>query len=90
MPMSVRLDAKTERLVTRLAKRRGRTKSEVVREAIGVLAQQIHAGGQAKSPYDLIAHLIGCVNSGGARLSERTGEKFALLLREKARARRSR
>jgi hypothetical protein len=37
-----------------------------------------------------VAHLIGCVDSGGANLSQNTGEKFAKLLREKARARRSR
>lgn len=90
MPMSVRLDAKTEQLVERLARKRRQTKSEVVREAIGVLAQQTEAWGQAKRPYDLMAHLIGCVNSGGARLSEKTGEQFANLLREKARVRRSR
>jgi predicted DNA-binding protein len=89
MPMSVRLDPKTDRAIARLAKRRGQTKSEVVREAIGVLTQQTKAGEQ-QQPYYLIAHLIGCVDSGGARLSERTGEKFANLLREKAHARRSR
>jgi hypothetical protein len=90
MPMSVRLDARTERLVDRLAKRKRQTKSEIVREAIGVLAQQTEVREKAKRPYDLIAHLIGCVDSGGARLSEKTGEKFADLLREKAHARRSR
>ncbi len=89
MPMSVRLDPKTDRAIARLAKRRGQTKSEVVREAIGVLTQQTKSGEQ-KQPYDLIAHLIGCVDSGGAQLSERTGEKFANLLREKAHGRRSR
>jgi len=89
MPLSVRLDPPTEKLVKRLAKKRGQTKSEVIREAIGFLAQE-ERGKDGKRPYDLIAHLIGCVDSGGARLSERTGEKFAELLREKARARRSR
>ena len=90
MPMSVRLDVKTSRVIARLAKRRGQTKSEVVREAIGVLAQQNKAWEQAKHPYDLVAHLIGCVDSGGMRLSEKTGEKFANLVREQANARRSR
>jgi hypothetical protein len=87
VPMSVRLDAKAERVVTQLAKRSGRTKSEVVREAIGVLARQVQPDEQAAHPYDRIAHLIGCVDSGGARLSERTGERFAALLRKKAQAR---
>ena len=55
-----------------------------------MLAKQERGSGEKKRPYDLVAHLIGCVDSGGARLSENTGEKFAKLLREKARARRSR
>lgn len=90
MPMSVRLDAKTSRVIARLAKRRGQTKSQVVREAIGGFAEQNKAWEQAKRPYDLIAHLIGCVDSGGMKLSEKTGERFANLLRERAHGRRSR
>jgi len=90
MPLSVRLDTSTERLVERLARKRGQTKSEVIRDALGMLAKQERGSGEKKRPYDLVAHLIGCVDSGGARLSENTGEKFAKLLREKARARRSR
>jgi Arc/MetJ-type ribon-helix-helix transcriptional regulator len=90
MPLSVRLDQKTESLLGRLARSRRQTKSEVIRDAIGVLAKQEEKGGAKKRPYDLVAHLIGCVDSGGANLSQNTGEKFAKLLREKARARRSR
>ena len=47
MPVSVRLDAKTERLVNRLARQRGQTKSEVIREAIKVLAGNEDGGGKA-------------------------------------------
>ena len=90
MALSVRLDAKTESLIGRLARRRRQTKSEVIRDAIGVLAKQEEKGAAKKRPDDLVAHLIGCVDSGGANLSQKTGEKFAKLLREKARARRSR
>lgn len=89
MPMSVRLDGETERLVSRLARERKRTKSEVVREAITTLARQ-QAEDKRSSPYETIAHLLGCADSGGARLSERTGRKFARLVRERARGRRSR
>jgi len=35
MPLSVRLDQKTESLVGRLARKRRQTKSEVMRDAIG-------------------------------------------------------
>jgi len=90
MALSVRLDVKTERLVENLAKKRGQTKSELIRDALGVLAEREKGADGKKRPYDSIAHLIGCVDSGGARLSEKTGEKFARLLREKAHARRSR
>ena len=36
MPTSVRLDAKTESLVARLARRKGQTKSRVIRDPIHV------------------------------------------------------
>jgi len=39
---------------------------------------------------EAIAHLLGCADSGGARLSERTGRKFAELVQGRARARRPR
>ena len=90
MTLSVRLDAKTDSLIGRLARRRRQSKSEVIRDAIGVLAKQEEKGTEKKRPYDLVAHLIGCVDSGGANLSQNTGEKFSKLLREKANARRSR
>lgn len=90
MPLSVRLDSKTEALVSRLARQRRQTKSEVVRDAIGVLASQNDRQMTKKRPYDLIKHLIGCANSGGANLSENTGEKFTKMLQEDVRARRSR
>jgi len=86
MALSVRLDPGTERL----AKQRKQTKSEVIRDALGALADQEKGANGKKRPYDLMAHLIGSVDSGGANLSERTGERFAKLLREKAHGRRSR
>ncbi len=87
MPMSVRLDAETERLVNRLARERKRTKSEVVREAITTLALREAEEKGARSPYQAIAHLLGCADSGGQQLSEATGRKFASLVRKQARAR---
>lgn len=92
MPTSVRLDARTERLIRRLAKRRGRTKSELIRMAIEALAREAaeaeaRAGGL--SAYDRVAHVIGVADSGGAALSERTGERFRDILIKRARGRRS-
>jgi hypothetical protein len=88
MPLSVRMDARTESLLGRLARKRRQTKSEVIRDAIGVLAKQEEKGTEKKRPYDLVAHLIGCVKGGPRDLSVRTGEKFRQMLVERRRNRR--
>ena len=92
MPTSVRLDPKTEALIRRLAKQRGQTKSELIRAAIEALAREA-AATQARSggltTYDRIAHVVGIADSGGAGLSERTGERFRDLLVKRARGGRS-
>ena len=81
MPTSVRLDPRTENLVTRLARRTGRTKSGVIREALKALARSEGAAGETHTtPYEAIAHLIGCARGGPKDLSERTGEKLRKLL----------
>lgn len=80
MPLSVRLDVKTENLINRLARKRRQTKSEVIRDAIGVLAAQENGSKGKKRPYDLVAHLIGCVKGGPRDLSTRTGDKFYEML----------
>jgi len=90
MPLSVRLDRKTETLVNRLARKRRQSKSQVIRDAIGVLASQEERPKVTKRPYDLVKHLIGCADSGGVNLSENTGEKFTKMLQQEVRARRSR
>ena len=89
MLVSVRLDSKTKVLVERLAKRRGATKSDVIREAVAVLAERDANGNQDPLPYHCVAHLIGCADSGGQQLSRRTGRRFRLLLEERARGRRA-
>ena len=85
MPTSVRLDPKTESLVDRLARRRGQTKSEVIREALLALARSEEDVKLQKTAYEALGHLIGCVKGGPKDLSERTGEKFHALLLEKKR-----
>lgn len=76
MALSVRLDAKTERLVENLAKKRGQTKSEVIRDALGVLAQREAGGNGKKRPYEFVSHLIGCVRGGPPDHSAHTGKKL--------------
>jgi hypothetical protein len=88
MPLSVRLDAATESLIGRLARKRRQTKSEVIRDAIDVLAKQEEKGAGKQRPYDRVAHLVGCVKGGPRDLSVNTGKKFREILAERARKRR--
>jgi predicted DNA-binding protein len=83
MPTSVRLDPKTESLVTRLSRRKGKSKSEVIREALVAFARSEEAM-SPKTAFDALGHLIGCVKDGPKDLSERTGENFRALLLERA------
>lgn len=80
MPVSVRLDSKTESLIGRLARKRRQSKSEVIRDAIAVLAEKEENGGENKRPYDRVAHLIGCVKGGPKDLSVDAGKKFRDML----------
>lgn len=81
MAISVRLDAATERLVSRLAKKRGRGKSEVIRDAIRLLAQAEQGSAPGPTVFDAVADLVGIARSGRGDLSVRTGEKVRELLR---------
>jgi len=90
MPLTVRLDLETERLVRRLIRQRRETKSQVIRAAIRTLAAQELRDEARTTPFEALKHLLGCVNSGGRHLSKRTGEQFTELLLERQRARRSR
>jgi len=86
MPTTVRLDPTTEDLLTRLTKRTGRTKSEVIREAIHKLAAAEVVRQEDQSVYERWLPFIGVAKGGPPDLSERTGEKFAKLLRERRRS----
>jgi Arc/MetJ-type ribon-helix-helix transcriptional regulator len=86
--LNVRIDSETASFVERLARETGRTKSEVVRDALEALRDQT-AKLAVAPPSETMAHLIGSWDSGGMKLSERTGEGFARLLREKNHAHRS-
>ena len=90
MATTVRLDAETEELIRRLRRRRATTKSEVIREAIRQLASRELRGEEAPRPYDAVKRLIGSVDSGGMRLAKGTGQRLAILLAERTRARRPR
>jgi len=86
--LSVRIDPEMAAVLERIARQTGRTKSEVVRNALELLrARGIPIA--AKPPAETMARLIGCWDSSGQRLSERTGERFARLLQEEKDAERT-
>ncbi|MGH7896422.1 MAG: hypothetical protein ACREQQ_00600 [Candidatus Binatia bacterium] len=91
MPLSVRLDVETERMVIRVAKSRRQTKSQVIREAVRAFAGERAAPESGATFYDAIVDHVGCFESGVRNLSKRTGKRFTkMLLTERARGRRSR
>lgn len=85
MVISVRLDEEERRLVGRLARSMKKSRSDVIRAGITALAERERLEAKQGSTYDRVAHLIGCVKGGPADLSERTGNGFRELLKQKAR-----
>ncbi len=90
MPLNVRLNAKTERALAALAARRQQSRSDVVREALEHYATSHEAAAGSQHPFAAWADVIGIVQIGVRDPKRTTGEQFATLVREKARARRSR
>jgi Arc/MetJ-type ribon-helix-helix transcriptional regulator len=78
--MSLRLDRETDRRIDQLARRRGISRSAVIRTAVSALAEQEKEGG---TPFETMAHLIGCVRGGPIDLSKATGKGFRALLERK-------
>jgi hypothetical protein len=86
VPRSVRLDPKTEALLSRLARVRGRSKSHIIREAIARLAEEQTEPAQPTA-YDLMADLVGVARGGPPDLARRSSEVFRGLLQARAKAR---
>jgi Arc/MetJ-type ribon-helix-helix transcriptional regulator len=87
--LNVRIDPQTAAFLERVARERGLTKSEVVRQALATLQKQEKlATGPSLSVR--LAHIIGSGDSGGMQLSERTGERFTQMLLEERNAKRTR
>lgn len=81
MTVTVRLDRESEARLDRLARRRGVTRSHVLRQALEALARQDDESSRAAtSLYERWAPLLGCVHGGDPTRSERTGERFRRLL----------
>lgn len=73
---SIKLDAETKLLLKRLAKERGETQSEVIRNGILALAEGTDP--KEETFYERYRHIIGGYASPGeSKLSHDTGRKFA-------------
>ena len=88
MALTVRLDRRSQRALAALARRKGMSRSDVVREALA----QYGAGAEppASEPYAAWLDVIGTVDLGARNPAQTTGEQFATLVRDEARARRTR
>ena len=76
MPTSVRLDAETDALLRRLAHLTGRTKSDVLREALIRLSQEQEAISADEGPYAIISDLVGIAHGGPDDLARRHKRAF--------------
>lgn len=83
MAMSVRLDKATEAWVRRTARHRGLTQSSVIREALRASAAVEQEKANGGSFLDAVADLVGLIRGGPTDLSERSGQRFTRLLRER-------
>ena len=91
MPFSFRLDSETEARIRRLAATTGRSRSEVVREAVARYATDRESGAAASgSAFDRLKPFVGVVRTGGADYSKDTHAKYRAVLKRKHRARRPR
>jgi hypothetical protein len=84
MPTSVRLDTETETLLRRLARTSGRTKSDILREAVVRLAEEHSASSPADGPYALIADLVGIAQGGPRDVARGHKQAFRDVLSSKA------
>lgn len=67
MPTSVRLDPKTERVIRALARRTGRTQSEVIRDAIHRLAAPESEERRGRTAFELWYRCLSPAETSGPR-----------------------
>lgn len=76
MPTSVRLDPETEALLRQLARSSGRTKSEVIRDALHRMANSTREIAEPASAYEAIADLVGIADDGPEDLARQHKRRF--------------
>ncbi len=79
-PLALRMDEKTRRQIARIARRKGLSTSEVIRQAIDAWAAREEP---ASVPFEHISDLLGVVRGGNPKRSQQTGRRFAKLLKQR-------
>ena len=90
MALTVRLNPRAERALNALAKRRGLSRSDVVREAIERYDAQERDVKDSRRPYNAWVDVIGTVTLGVRDPARTTGAQFTAIVRRRAGARRAR
>lgn len=81
-PVTLRLDDSTRVRIARIARRRGITASEVIRQAIASWAD---ADEMKVSPFEAVSDLLGIVHGGDRHRSAQTGRQLKHLLERRRR-----
>jgi predicted DNA-binding protein len=76
MPTSVRLDPETEALLRKLARTSGRTKSELIREALHRMFAETRGSAETGSLYHAIEDLVGIADVGPGDLARHHKQRF--------------
>lgn len=72
MVTSVRLDPATERTLARLSKTTGKTKSELIREALRKFSERALDASAGVTAYDRLADVVGITNLGRGNRAARS------------------
>jgi hypothetical protein len=79
-PVTLRLDSKTRRQIASAARRKGISKSEVIRRALNSWTD---LADDSDAPFVMLKDLLGVVKGGNPRRSQKSGKKFRELLAAK-------
>lgn len=90
MSLTVRLSPRVERTLNALAKRRGLSRSDLVREALARYEAAESGDTSGRQPYDAWLDVLGVVNLGIRDHTRTTGEQFSTIVRRRPRARHAR
>ncbi|MBW3566141.1 MAG: ribbon-helix-helix protein, CopG family [Acidobacteria bacterium] len=80
MPVSVRLDDETKKMLDRISRLKRIPRSEVIRRGIGLMAREEGLDRDGVNVAEQLESVIGSVTGGPPELSERTGDRFRELV----------